>query len=321
MKELIELRVSPEIKQYLPEDICNLAKQIGSISIIDVYLFELPSHDERWKVITDACEKLEEKRLKQPPDPRFNDFKQILNLLTEDTLRKGWTVHPLHGYSWVGAKRFYTQKELLAAKALQIIPYVMTQFTRKIEDRDLIYDISSKCKMCGIAIQKSDLIFESPKFPKSKDIIGLVGFNEVIVSKRFAEILETSNIQGIIIKDIFLRKRSKLYPIDEWKQMVVTSEVRVSDLTIFGYDIFHPDKTGVGRCKVCGLTRGQGIQSELHIDGNTWAVNDIAVTRERVGGGTTIGSPLQMMVISPRLYKLMKENDIKGYHVEVTHVI
>lgn len=321
MKELIQLRVSPDIEKYLSQNYMRLAKCIGSISITDICIFELSSNDERWEQILNACEKLELERQKQRASHKFKEMENIANALTKNALERGWKVHPLHGYSWVCAKRSYSKREIFAAKALQIIPYAITQFTRKKEDTNVIYDLSSKCKMCGIAKQISELIFDSVKFPKNKDIIAVMGYNEIIVSERFAKIIEKNYANDVVIKNIHLRKKSVICPVQDWKQLIVMPEVNASEKTIFGYDYFHPDSNGIERCKVCGLTRGQGIQSELYIDGNTWSNKDIVVTKEHIGGGTTIGFPVQMMVVSQGFYRLMMENDIKGFHLEIANIV
>jgi hypothetical protein len=110
-------------------------------------------------------------------------------------------------------------------------------------------------------------------------------------------------------------------PLPQYYQLIVTSKpVRIASPTRFGIDPFDEDSKGQFRCPR-GHVKGLNVLSELSISGNTWGGSDVAQTEEFVGERRGLLVPTRMLMISPRLYKLLRTESIKGYEVEVAHLV
>ena len=53
---------------------------------------------------------------------------------------------------------------------------------------------------------------------------------------------------------------------------------------------------------------------------DAWAGSDIARTEDLIGARSGLLVPHPMLLISPRLYRLLKDEEIKGCEVEVAHL-
>lgn len=187
-----------------------------------------------------------------------------------------------------------------------------------------IYDRDREFPMCLAAPQKAPLVFASQAFPRTKDVVRVAFRSEVLVSERVARLLEDDPVTGCTTRRIFERRRprsalSRLREMPGWRQLVITAETGpVADRTVFGRDIFHPDHDG-RRCDVCGLTREDGLLSELFLARDGWPGTDVAVTRDRIGGRA--GTPRPLLVIAPRFHRWLVRHQVKGYAVEVARLV
>lgn len=132
------------------------------------------------------------------------------------------------------------------------------------------------------------------------------------------------------------RERHVGKPVFDWYQIVVTSR-RVSTVqpTKFGIDPFNDDAGGEYRCtrlkrdKLGEHIAGCNILSEVHIDISTYDGSDIVCTRQRIGWpnlvakrsglGESGGGGTPLMLISPRFRRVLMENNIRGWKVEVAY--
>ncbi len=112
------------------------------------------------------------------------------------------------------------------------------------------------------------------------------------------------------------QRKGKAHPA--WYQpKVISNPVTIlSPPTRFGINPFHEDPEGSYRCPL-GHVLGLNILSELWIKPETWDGSDIVRTSEMIGVRRGLLVPEPLMLISARLYKLMKENNIKGYNIEI----
>ena len=66
---------------------------------------------------------------------------------------------------------------------------------------------------------------------------------------------------------------------------------------------------------------GLNLISELYIQAENWDGSDIAATTTFIGGGKGLGLPRRLTVISQTLYELLIRERIKGFRVEVVHLV
>jgi hypothetical protein len=61
--------------------------------------------------------------------------------------------------------------------------------------------------------------------------------------------------------------------------------------------------------------------SEIYIQRDAWDGSDIAVTTSLFGQGRNLLRPTPLIIISQRVYRLLEAAGIKGFSVEVAHLI
>ena len=143
-----------------------------------------------------------------------------------------------------------------------------------------------------------------------------------LISERLVQLLSDRGVTGCTSRKIWQRGDFGRQEIPEWRQLVVTAETGpLAEGTVLGRDIFHPDPQGGRLCAGCGLTREHSIQSELYLPRESWDGSDVAVTRDRIGDGMAVGLPARLLVISARFYRLLLQHKIKGYTIEVAHLV
>lgn len=106
-----------------------------------------------------------------------------------------------------------------------------------------------------------------------------------------------------------------------WYQIVVTSRpVSTVTPTLFGNDPFDEDPEGKYCCSL-GHVSGLNLLSEVWVKRAVWDGSDIVYTKDLVGTRRGLLVPRPMLLISPRFRRMLVEKDIKGYKVEVAHLI
>jgi hypothetical protein len=128
------------------------------------------------------------------------------------------------------------------------------------------------------------------------------------VDKEYSDLLESQDI-----------RRSSRMPI--WYQIIVTSEpIHMVAPSRFGIHPFDEDKKGLYRCPinhVCGLN----LLSEICVSRDQWDGSDIVKTKNMVGVRRGLLAPTPLLLISPKLRKLLVDNEIKGCRIEVAHLV
>ena len=211
--------------------------------------------------------------------------------------------------------RSYSKIELEAAELL------LLKINKTFEPAGLecgtVYSDQNTCEFCGTGIEQiSDLILDLNTVPKNVDIARTIS-NEIIISQELANIL-VNNITGYELK--LVHHKSAKYQKKIWHQLITTSLVKINSTTKTGEDPFNEDKGNKYRC-VKGHTIGLDILSELSIDRDSWDGSDLAATKELFGVNRGLLRTYPLLVISQRLYSLMKEMDCKGFTVEVVKLI
>jgi hypothetical protein len=106
---------------------------------------------------------------------------------------------------------------------------------------------------------------------------------------------------------------------DRWYQLVVSSRpIPVAQQTVYGSSLFLEDTADEDACPR-GHVRGLNRLSELHIRCSDWDGSDVAATREKHGADRGILRPVPDLLVSQRLYRLMRDAGLKGQYIEVVH--
>jgi hypothetical protein len=115
------------------------------------------------------------------------------------------------------------------------------------------------------------------------------------------------------------RRRGKPAPV--WYQLVATATVDLVAPTRIGVDPCDDDSKGEHRCPR-GDTIGLNRLSEIWISRQQFmgSNSDIARTKQFIGVRRGVLRPEPLYVISPRLWRLLVENEIKGFRFEVAHL-
>jgi hypothetical protein len=110
-------------------------------------------------------------------------------------------------------------------------------------------------------------------------------------------------------------------PMPVWYQLVVTSaHVLAVTPTRFGVRPFDEDPEGLYRCP-SGHVSGLNLLSELWVSRMAWDGSDIARTENLVGTRRGLLVPMPLLIISSRLWRLLRDEKVKGYKVEIAHLV
>jgi len=290
----------------------------------ELFEFRMPERLAR-SILGDATERF---RL-IPGDPRI--IRVSVSDPVFETLRgaaKRRSVGTSHGmfYSW-DVRRSYSPAELEAAELIHMLP--VGAFEPEGEECGTEYDDSPACPYCGAGrIQRTPLALDlrsrqpdhdihTSTLRRGKDLARSIA-EEVVASDRFVASYESVGGTGARF-DPVLRCRSGR-PIDGWHQVVVTSPpVDVTEPTGYGVDPFDPDAAGEFRCPV-GHVLGLNLLTELTIARDSWRGDDIVATRQLSGRREGVLVPAPEYLISPRLYRALREAGARGMRFEVAHL-
>lgn len=243
-------------------------------------------------------------------DPRFAQIGLVqasLRQKGEEPLFYGWEIH-----------RRYSAKELAAAELFHL--WVSAVFEPAGEETHTVYDETDACPLCGVGRrQVSDLVIDVRRVPKRADLAQTIA-DEVVMSARLAEILVREQVTGADLRPV--RHRGSGLPVaPDWRQPVTSSSpLEVVEPTRYGIDPFDHDVEGQHRCPL-GHTAGLNLISELHLDESTWNGEDYCVTRQSVGVNRGLLRPRPSLLISQRLYQLLKMEKARGFKAEVAYLV
>jgi hypothetical protein len=211
--------------------------------------------------------------------------------------------------------RRYTPKELAAAGFLFVTFWPF--FTPTGEECGTVYDESTACSSCGAgACQVSPLHLEPRRIPKARDIAPTLG-GELVVSERLSEAMKKHRITGYEPRPLLTRSGR---PIEGRFQLIIPSSVlETSPPTRFGTNYLAPEPDA-SRCPQ-GHVAGHSLLSPLHISRGSLDGNDWASTRQLLGARLGLFRPQPMMVISQRLYRLLKDLEVRGFQAEPVQLV
>lgn len=117
------------------------------------------------------------------------------------------------------------------------------------------------------------------------------------------------------------RELQKIGNLPIWYQLVVTSTpVPVIPPTRFGVRPFGSGDEKMYECPY-GHVSGLNLLSELWIPRCDWDSKDIGITQNNIGWQQGLLRPMPLLLISPRLWHLLKLEKIQGCRVSVVHCL
>lgn len=243
-----------------------------------------------------------------PDDPRFVQIGVIQATLKEhkDYFYAGWNV-----------RRFYSTEEIQTAQLF--LMWQIWTFEPAGEECGTQYDESAACPQCKAgATQLSPLFLDWKRIPKGKDIARTIA-GEIVASRKMVELFEQYSITGAEFRPVRQRPASSAESKD-WFQLVVKScEARIVFPTKAGINPFDEDVGGEYRCPL-GDTIGLARLSELWISHASYTGLDIIASRQFVGTRRGLLRPERFLLVSPKLRRLIEEQKLKGYKIEVAHL-
>ena len=211
--------------------------------------------------------------------------------------------------------RKYTKTELQNAEVLRLT--IASHFEPSGEECGTIYE--TLCNHCNWGRQVSDLILDLRRVPQHKDVSETIAWVEWVVSSNFVRAFTENKLTGAEFRPIFEfknpTKQSK-----EWSQLRVTGKAgELAESTRLGRDPFSPSQIS-WRCPL-GHSVVTEFLSEIYLQRSTWDGSDIAVTEALFGQGRNLLRPTPLIIISQRMYRALQDARLKGFSVEVAHLV
>jgi hypothetical protein len=259
-------------------------------------------------------------------NPRWSEFVSVV----ADAEAKGATPNPWNGFTAWFVRR-YTERELAEAELFRLV--IAKIFEPEGESCGTVYDESTACPLCGAGrTQVNDLHLQLraayqgwPSIPKAKHTgVARTIADEVIVSYIVADLMKEHGISGAELRPVRgSGERAKVTPL--WKQLCVIGNAgRTVPPTEIGLGPFrHTDVDTDGKNYRCprGHVSGLSLLSEVYLKRKAWDGRDIAATEDMFGLRAGVLVPAPLLLISQRFYQLLKENNVKGFKVEVAHLV
>lgn len=247
---------------------------------------ELETHDARMGVIAEA-----ERALKKHGRAFFTAWKQ---------------------------RRIYADAELESAALLRL--KISAVFEPSGEAGGTKYDESVACQHCGAgAKQLGPLFLDVKRIPKGKDFAKTIA-GEIVISRRASDLFLQHGITGVAFHPV-RSKGAKSLELPEWSQLVVRSEgAEIVAPTRAGNDPFDDDPKGESRCPEGDLI-GLNLLSEVFISAESRGEADVVASRQFTGVRRGSLRPQRMLFVSPKLWRLIDSEKLKGCEIEVAHLV
>lgn len=243
-------------------------------------------------------------------DPRYRrvgELQRDMQASTGKSFFLGWDLH-----------RRYTNSELRVAECFQWIE--TTTFNAAGEERGTKYDESVACAKCGAgAMQVTDLFLDYERLPQNKDIIRTIA-GEVIASKRVVDLFRKENVSGAEFKAIRRSPKARSDSADWFQMKAQYADAEIAAPTRVGIDPFDDDPDGRNGCPNGDLI-GLNLLSEVSVNRLTYRSVDILCTKEFFGIRQGLLRPERLILISPKVWRLIQSEKLKGFKVEVAHLV
>lgn len=243
-------------------------------------------------------------------DPRFDrigDLQSETRAVTGRSFFYGWAL-----------RRHYSKAELTTASCFHL--RIRAVFEPAGEERGTKYDESSACPKCGSgAKQTGSLILDLKRIPKGKDFAKTIA-GEIVVSRRVVDLFERYGVSGVALRPVRMCATSSAESKD-WFQLGVQSEkAEIVAPTRVGIDPFDDDAVGECRCQLCDLL-GLNLLSEVTISGKSRGDADFVSSLQFIGARRGLLRPERVILISPKVCKLIGSEKLKGVEVEIARLV
>ncbi|NQT91486.1 MAG: hypothetical protein HQ559_01900 [Lentisphaerae bacterium] len=279
-------------------------KEIAEFRVDEDFASELFADDEGERLGTMA-RKVE----LATDDPRFRRVGEL-------NKEKAAELNRAFFYSW-DIRRTYTKAEREAASLLLV--EVASVFEPAGEERGTEYDESAACPGCGSgAEQTGPLILDVRRIPKRKDFAATIA-GEIVVSRRAVELFERDGVSGVNLGPVHVNRKGQ--KSEDWFQLTLRStEAEIVPPTHVGINPFDDDPEGEYRCSQGDLI-GLNLLSEVSISAASRGDDDFVGSRQFIGMRMGLLRPQHEIFVSPKVWKLIECEKLKGIKIEVTHVI
>lgn len=243
-------------------------------------------------------------------DPKFKRVGELNDLIKKEPFGfffAGWDIH-----------RRYTEDEFEKAE-LFLLHHIST-FEPPGENCGTKYDESSACKHCKAGAQQTTPLFlDWKRIPKGKDIARTIA-GEIVVSSRLVELFEKRSITGAEFKPIRHSPATSAESKDWFQLLVKSCGAEVSPKTRTGVNPFDEDQAGEYRC-LKGDLIGLARLSEVWINRSSYNGYDIVASRQFIGTRGGLLRPERLLLISPKLRRIIEEQKVKGCKLEIAHFV
>ena len=240
-----------------------------------------------------------------PRYPRIGEIDQVKKELGERFFY-GWDI-----------QRKYSKAELEAALLFTVRP--QSTFQPAGEEHGTKYDESIACPECGTgATQVGPLILDVKRIPKRKDISRTIA-GEIVVSRQTAEFFKQQEISGVTFGPVWRNRRGDVS--EDWFQLIVQdTNAEIVAPTQVGINPFNEDPEGTCSCSKGDLI-GLNKLSELTVRVPNLGETDVISTHQYIGCRRGLLRPQREILISPRVRELIESEKLKGFQIEVAHVL
>lgn len=205
------------------------------------------------------------------------------------------------------------------------------------EECGTVYDDRQACPICGSGrVQKGPLILSKVSTLGKVDVCKTIG-GEIIVSKRFQELVGKYSLRGMLFLPILV----KGIPSQLFMQLTAKDSVDISHETRFGIDYFdsvnipYNDERKINICGheitmpkeiyVCPNQdlMGLNLLSELYITEESYQSHffDLARTAQYVGVKRGLLRPEPLYVCTKAFYEMVKHEKILGMDFEIAKIV
>jgi hypothetical protein len=176
------------------------------------------------------------------------------------------------------------------------------------------YDDAAAFPDCGAgAPQVTPLHLSERRIPVNADFARTIA-GEVVASRRARDLFAAAELEGPHFNPLLTAGKCS----ERHFQLEIGGpRVEVDEVTRAGGDPF--DETARGRC-AGGHVIGLSLLTEVTVKRASVPDQDIMATRQMVGIRQGLLRPQPILLLSPRAYRLVKENGLRGLLFEVAHL-